>query len=307
VEVDFLRTQEVLRSEFFGIERKAKSVRYPVRMLRYWFGYHLLTAECRRVGRPLDVVELGTHNGQMLVFANVAAKMVRDPMQRLRWSSWLGVDAMLKRDVLATAGYDELQEGNVDDDAFLFANECDAAVCLHVFEHTTDPEGALHRVAARVRPGGAVIGGSPVLPHPLVGLRERQLRASAAPFGHVSAFSPQRVAQLVGSAGLKLEFFSGAFFMRHKGFALENSRRWLRLNLWWGRMFPWWPGEIYWAGAETRRSMRVGKRTPDSPSNTTWERAASPTALQQRTSNATQASSRARLFSGLPSDCRRRA
>jgi hypothetical protein len=62
----------------------------------------------------------------------------------------------------------------------------------------------------------------------------------------VSAFSPQRVAQLVGSAGLKLEFFSGAFFMRHKGFALENSRRWLRLNLWWGRMFPWWPGEIYW-------------------------------------------------------------
>jgi hypothetical protein len=245
-EVDFLRSAEELRSEFFGIERKAKSVRYPVRLLRYWFGYHLLAAECRRLGRPLEVVELGTHNGQMFVFAKTAAKMVRDPAQRLRWSRWLGVDAMLKHDVLATAGYDELQEANVDDAAFRIDREYDASVCLHIFEHTSDPEGALRKVAACLHRGGAVIGGSPVLPHPLVRLRERQLRATAAPFGHVSAFSPERVAQLVRSAGLTLEFVSGAFFMRHKGFVLENSRTWLKLNLWWGRTFPSWPGEIYW-------------------------------------------------------------
>jgi SAM-dependent methyltransferase len=245
-EVDFLQTKEVLRSEFFGIERRAKAVRYPIRMLRYWFGYHLLATEYRRVGRPLDVAELGTHNGQMFVFARVAAKMVRDPAQRLRWSSWLGVDAMLKRDVLAEAGYDELQEANVDDAAFEFTHHCDAAVCLHIFEHIGDPGGALRRVATSVRPGGVVIGGSPVLPHPLIQLRERQLRATAAPFGHVSAFSPERVRQLVRAAGLELEFVSGAFFMRHKGFPLENSRTWLRWNLRWGRMFPSWPGEIYW-------------------------------------------------------------
>jgi SAM-dependent methyltransferase len=245
-ETDFLQTKEVLRSEFFGIAAEAKTVRYPIRMLRYWFGYHLLAAEYRRAGRPIDVVELGTHNGQMFVFARVGAATVSDPAQALRWSSWLGIDAALKRDVLAIAGYSELQDGNIEDADFRFDHPCDTAVCLHIFEHTADPAAALRKIAAGVRPGGSVIGGSPVLPHFLVDLRERQIRKTAQAFGHVTAFSPQRVKQVVESAGLELEFISGAFFMRHKGFALENSRTWLKLNLLWGKLFPWWPGEIHW-------------------------------------------------------------
>jgi hypothetical protein len=34
--------------------------------------------------------------------------------------------------------------------------------------------------------------------------------------------------------------------MRSKGSPLENSAAWMRFNLAWGRLFPWWPGEIYW-------------------------------------------------------------
>ena len=91
-----------------------------------------------------------------------------------------------------------------------------------------------------------MIGGSPVLPHLLTGVRERQLRRSAQSLGHVTAFSPERVRQLAESAGLTVEFLSGAYFMRHKGFICENSRSWLRFNLRWGQAFPWWPGEIHW-------------------------------------------------------------
>jgi hypothetical protein len=47
--------------------------------------------------------------------------------------------------------------------------------------------------------------------------------------------------------GLQTELLSGAFFMRKKGFRLENHAWWLRLNLAFGAMFPSWPGEIYWA------------------------------------------------------------
>jgi hypothetical protein len=64
--------------------------------------------------------------------------------------------------------------------------------------------------------------------------------------GHVSIFSPERVARMGEAAGCTTEFVSGAFLMRSKGSSLENSAAWMRLNLQWGGMFPWWPGEIYW-------------------------------------------------------------
>ncbi len=44
-------------------------MRYPLRLFRYWFGYHLLREEYKRKGRPLDVAEVGVHTGQMLEFA----------------------------------------------------------------------------------------------------------------------------------------------------------------------------------------------------------------------------------------------
>ena len=51
-EVEFLRMPEFLRGRSFGISDKAMTVRFPVRMLRYWFTYHLLIAEYRRARRP---------------------------------------------------------------------------------------------------------------------------------------------------------------------------------------------------------------------------------------------------------------
>ena len=245
-EIDFLATKEVLRDEFFGIAHEAKTVRYPIRMLRYWFTYHLLVAECRRAGRALEIAELGTHNGQMLVFAKLAARRVRSAAQVLHWSRWIGIDAVVKGAVLHKAGYEQAVEANVDDPRFELPEFCDVAICLHILEHTADPGAALQKVAAGVRPGGSIIGGSPVLPHFLVNLREYQLRKKAGPLGHVSVLSPTRIRKIVAAAGLELEFISGAFFMRHKGFVCENSRTWLKLNLTWGRFVPWWPGEIHW-------------------------------------------------------------
>ena len=251
-EVDFLTTREVLRGAFFGIEAKAKKVRYPIRMLRYWFSYHLLAAEYRRLGRPLDIVEVGTHNGQMRVFAKLAARKVRNPAQGLRWRTWLGIDAVPKRHILRFAGYDDVFEGNIDSAEFAMPELFDTAICLHIFEHTSDPAAALRRVAQGLRPGGSIVGGSPVLPHFLVTRRERQLRKTVKGLGHVSVFSPTRVREFVASAGLELEFISGAFFMRHKGFVCENFRGWLKFNLRWGRLFPWWPGEIHWLARKPR-------------------------------------------------------
>jgi len=73
-----------------------------------------------------------------------------------------------------------------------------------------------------------------------------KLRITAKKYGHVSVFSPERVHKMAADNGLKVEFLSGAFFMRKKGFFLENYTWWFKFNIWFGGMFPSWPGETYW-------------------------------------------------------------
>jgi SAM-dependent methyltransferase len=235
----FLAENQVVRTKRFGIPAEAKNVRYPIRLLRYWFGYHLLREEGRRARRPLDVTEIGVHTGQMLEF-------LRSAPAPPECSSWTAVDAVMLTEKLKKAGYGEFFEANLEDANFRLPREYDAAILLHILEHLFEPEEALQKVARFIRPGGVLIGGFPVIPDFLVAGRQRQVRKTAAPMGHVSVFSPGRVRRIAAQCGLKVEFLSGAFFLRSKGSPLENSPSWIRFNLRWGAAFPGWPGEIYW-------------------------------------------------------------
>lgn len=235
----FLANNQTVRSKRFGIPPEAKSVRYPIRLLRYWFGYHLLREEFERTSRPLEVAEIGVHTGQMLEFLRSAPDCVD-------LAKWTAVDAVMLTDKLRKAGYDDFFEANLEDPDFDLPADYDAAVLLHILEHLFEPEVALQKVARRIHPGGVLIGGFPVVPGALARLREKRVRRTAAPMGHVSVFSPSRVRRMAANCGLRLEFLSGAFLLRSKGSPLENSAIWARLNLLWGAFFPGWPGEIYW-------------------------------------------------------------
>ncbi len=238
-DIQFLADNQVVRSPEFGISAEAKRVRYPIRLLRYWFGYQLLREECRRAGRPLDVVEIGVHLGQMLEFVKSAPGGVE-------YSDWTAVDAVMHRARLEKAGYTGFLEVNLEDPELNFPRQYDTAILLHVLEHLFEPEVVFQKIVAAIKPGGTLIGGFPVVPGPLAAMREKQIRKTAQKFGHVSVFSPERVRRMAAAAGLKLEFMSGAFLMRSKGSPLENSDAWMRFNLAWGARFPGWPGEIYW-------------------------------------------------------------
>jgi SAM-dependent methyltransferase len=238
-DIGFLAENQAVRSKDFGMTREAKSVKFPIRLLRYWFGYQLLREDCRRAGRPLDVVEIGVHVGQMLEFVHSAPPGAD-------YRRWTAVDAIMRRDRLAQAGYTDFFEANLEDPKFALPQDYDTAILLHVLEHLFEPEEVLKKIAASIRPGGALIGGFPVVPGPLAAIRQSQVRRTAMPMGHVSVFSPGRVRQMAAQAGLVVEFMSGAFLMRSKGSALENSAAWMRINLLWGQLFPGWPGEIYW-------------------------------------------------------------
>lgn len=238
-DLSFLADNPTVRSKRFGIPAEAKSVRYPIRLLRYWFGYHLLREEAERSARPLEVAEIGVHTGQMLEFLHSAPK----PPTFARWTA---VDAVMLTEKLGKAGYDDFYEANLEEPGFGLPRDYDCAVLLHILEHLFEPEEALKKVAARIRPGGMLIGGFPVVPDLFAKIREGQVRKTAAPMGHVSVFSPARVRRMAASCGLEVEFMAGAFCVRSKGSSLENSALWARFNLLWGATFPWWPGEIYW-------------------------------------------------------------
>jgi len=236
-DISFLAANQIVRSKRFGIPSEAKAVRYPIRLLRYWFGYHLLREEAERGLR--EVAEIGVHTGQMLEF-------LRSVPGHPSFAKWTAVDAVMLTEKLRKAGYDDFFEANLEDSAFDLPQDYDVAVVLHILEHLFDPETALEKIALRIRPGGSIIGGFPVIPDFFVDYRQKQVRKTAAPMGHVSVFSPERVKKMAARCGLKAEFVSGAFFMRSKGSVLENSAAWTRFNLAWGAAFPGWPGEIYW-------------------------------------------------------------
>lgn len=238
-DLSFLANNPTVRSKRFGIPSAAKSVRYPIRLLRYWFGYHLLREEAARSPRTLDVAEIGVHTGQMLEFLNSVPGAPR-------FATWTAVDAVMLTEKLQKAGYTEFFEANLESPDFALPRDYDVAVMLHILEHLFEPEVALAKVAKQIRPGGSIIGGFPVVPEAFAKGREKKVRATAAPMGHVSVFSPERVRRMAKQCGMEVEFISGAFFMRSKGSPLENYEWWARFNLKWGGVFPGWPGEIYW-------------------------------------------------------------
>jgi len=220
-----------------GLFFKAKPTRYPVKLLRYWFMYHLIKEHQERLGRPLKICEIGVDRGQMLRFTRDSGFTDIE--------NWVAVDCNLQTE-LKESGYTRQIEANVDLPDFSLDEKYDVIIVLHVLEHLLEPELLTSRLTPNLSHGGILIGGFPVTPEWLVAYWQKRIRLTASKFGHVSVFSPQRVKQMAISCGLSLNFISGAFFLRKSGSFLENSQGWLRLNLIWGALFPSLGGEIYW-------------------------------------------------------------
>lgn len=236
------------KAHLHGIPDAVRHTRFPFRLLRYWFAHEMLLDEHRRRGgAPLDVAEVGIDAGQMLSYAHHVQRHRREP---LPWRRWHGIDCSPPSEALRRIGYDELTQLDLEDRPQMSARPRethDAIVLLHVVEHLHEPEQALADLAAWLRPGGVIIAGAPGTPEFARRHWEQRLRRRAAPRGHVSVVSSSRVRAWGRDLGLHTEQLGGAFFMRKKGFVLENHAWWLKANLAFGAMFPAWPGELYWA------------------------------------------------------------
>lgn len=243
-DVDFLKNNPAFQSDNYGIPADARHISYPIRMVRYWFIYHFLREESERRG-ALDVCEIGVDVGQMLGFLKAAVALGGG---RVDLNSWDAVDALIREDVLGRVGYNKFYQVDLESPEFRLSDDkqYDVMIVLHVLEHLFKPEELVGKIVPHLKSGGMLIGGLPSTPKTFAQGREDKIRARARKFGHVSVFSPERVREMAAMHGLEVEFLSGAFFMRKKGFFLENTKWWLRFNLWFGAKFPNWPGETYW-------------------------------------------------------------
>jgi hypothetical protein len=104
----------------------------------------------------------------------------------------------------------------------------------------------MKKISKNLKFNGVIIGGFPCLPDFLRQPRENKIRPIAKKYGHVSVFSKKRVIDIALKNNLTLEFYSGAYFMRKKGFFLENFKWWFKFNILFGALFPSWIGESYW-------------------------------------------------------------
>lgn len=210
---------------------------YPIKLLRYWFMYHFIKAQQQRLGRPLRVCEIGVDRGQM-----------RRYMQDAGFTDiecWEAVDYKLQPE-LSESGYTRQIQANVDMPEFQLAEHYDVIIVLHLLEHLFEPEQLVLKLSSALEADGILIGGFPAVPQLIQAYRQKKIRLTAANFGHVSTFSPQRVKNMAHQCRLSLDFLSGTYMLRKRNFALENHPFWVRLNLLWGALFPALSGEIYW-------------------------------------------------------------
>jgi hypothetical protein len=132
----FLADNKIVRAKRFGIPAEAKSVRYPIRLLRYWFGYHLLREEAEGRPRALDVAEIGVHTGQMLEFlrsapVRLALASSAVPCLLLGWKGLVGW-ALTVAYAQGLKGFFHRRLGGITGDVLGFAEETAEIVFLLV-------------------------------------------------------------------------------------------------------------------------------------------------------------------------------
>ncbi|MBL8514589.1 MAG: class I SAM-dependent methyltransferase [Betaproteobacteria bacterium] len=243
--LESLCSQSHWRSQEYGITQAAKRRRLSFRMLRYWYMERLLPREAALSRRALRVLEVGVDCGQMKAFVDHAPAPAR-------YAVWDAADVSPQTEALRRAGYARCASLDLENaqalDAFAstHAGQYDVLIVLHLLEHLADPHAVFKVLVRVVRPGGIALGGYPSLPDWLAPLRERQLKRSAMPHGHVSAFSPARTRRMAGEAGMTAEWMSGAFAIRVSGSPLEDRVWWHKANTMFGALLHGWPGELYW-------------------------------------------------------------
>lgn len=221
------------------INDRAAAKRFPIRGLRYWWIHNALVEEVERRNEEVVIADVGCSIGHI--------KRYIGDIPNTKWAGF-GMD--IDDALLHECGYSKLYQCDFDNPLPVADNSFDIVVFSHVIEHLLRPGFTMKEISRILKPGGMLIGGSPVAPFLIAGLRERQLhrrlKAGRIQLGrHINSMSPGRWKLFLRDQGLTVERMTGTFLARWSGNPLENHAWWIRLNQFWGALFPGLGGEIY--------------------------------------------------------------
>ena len=246
-DLDDLAQNSQIRNPEFEMSSRAKQTAFPLRAIRYWWVGQALSLEM--ADKPnATIVDMGAGNGQMRRYVAGSPSINRRGVN-IDSQNWIGLDHNYENQ-FSSAGYQQAIECDFDEPLPLASGTADALICIHVMEHLPRPQFSMSEIARVLAPGGIFFGGSPTAP-PFVStilhrwLRRKMQEGTTGPNGHINSFSPGDWKRLVLNAGLQPVFMSGSHLMRLSGSAIENSRIWAQVNLFWGGLFPSLGSEIY--------------------------------------------------------------
>jgi len=129
----------------------------------------------------------------------------------------------------------------------------DVVILSHILEHLERPDEVIGEVRRMIKKNGVVIIGVPIglLPGilwrqyitPLYSPHKRKEEALKR-FGHVNFFTLPAMKKLLKQHGFVTETARGDYFIRARGFFLENYKWWFDFNQFYGKLFPGTLGHV---------------------------------------------------------------
>jgi len=204
-----------------------------------------LHEEALKKQKPIRILDVGCRDGNMLLNCRQNGTPVE----------FHGLD-ITKKD-LETAldrGYASATRQDVRDLPFPYgAAFFDAVICSHILEHLEHPGEVLKELGRVMKKGGLLIVGVPIGLLPAI-LWRRHITPLYNPhkrkavllerFEHVSFFSLPELKRLLEKHGFIAEEARGNYFIRSRGFILENYKWWYDFNQWYGKLFPGVGGHV---------------------------------------------------------------
>ncbi|MFA5167941.1 MAG: class I SAM-dependent methyltransferase [Candidatus Omnitrophota bacterium] len=228
----------------FGVEESPN--KYPVEKARYLLATTFIRDESLKKHRSIKILDIGCNEGMMILYTRKAGVE----------AEFYGIDILPeKKEKALSRGYKQVLLEDIRGCDFQQFGEgfFDVVICSHILEHLENPGIILDQIRRIMKKGGMLIVGVPIgfLPGilwrrymtPLYNPRKRKEEALKR-FGHVSFFTLPELKNLLKKHGFCTEKTQGDYFMRVRGFFLENYKWWFDFNQLYGKIFPGFLGHV---------------------------------------------------------------
>jgi len=221
----------------FGVEESPN--KYPLNKARYVLMASYIHDEYLRRKRPIKVLDIGCHEGMMILYCRKNNSEVE----------FHGMDIRKERlDKALEKGYNSAILQDIRNRPLPYKDDFfDAAICSHIFEHLERPGEVLEELNRVMKKNGILLVGVPIgfLPAILwrryitpLHDRTRRPEECSKRFGHMTFFTLPALKKLLKDHGFLTEVARGDFFIRSRKLFLENYKWWCEFNQWYGRLFP---------------------------------------------------------------------